>query len=193
MRLKTGMLLLLCVSAGPLRLHADEPLYSIKIASSPHVEVVATPNISGVLSMYPFSEMMARTVKPRGGRKVLAADYAVDFVRIRTKEPSLAAQDISHQIFQQTGLILRKHINSSLAQIAPVIFLQTFSDMAVVNLLLTPTKEPDVYQVSCSYLIEERPPGSNDGTPAAREEVAKQMKELQEMMARQKAEAAKAK
>lgn len=193
MRLKAGLLLLLCALAGTARLGADGPLFTVKIASSSHLEVVAAPNISGVLSMYPFSEMMAKGMKPRGARKVLAADYAVDFVRIRTKDPSLAAQDISHQIFQQTGLILRKHINSSLAQIAPVIFLQTFSDMAVINLLLTPTKEQDVYQVSCSYLIEERPEGSVDGTPAALEEVARQMKEIQEMMARQKAEAAKAK
>lgn len=166
MRPKPELLLLLCLVAVAHRLPAADALYSVKIAASPSFEVVTATNVFGQLSMYPFSEMMAKGMQKPGGRKVIAADYAAGFVCIRTKEPSVAVQDIANQITRQTGLMLRKHVNSSLAVIAPTTILQAFSDTAVITLVLTP-KEPDVYLVSCSYLIEERPKGSIDGTPAA--------------------------
>ena len=177
MRPKSELLLLICLLAAAPLLRAEGALYSVKIAAAPSFEVVAAPNIYGQLSMFPFSEMMAKGMQKPGGRKVIAADYAAGFVCIRTKEPSVAVQDIANQITRQTGLMLKKHVNSALAVIAPTTILQAFSDTAVITLVLTP-KEPDVYLVSCSYLIEERPEGSNDGTPAALAQMEETMRLL---------------
>ena len=160
MRLKTKLLLLLALTGAPL-LQATAPLYSVKIGSTQSFELIPEANTSDRLDLYPMTEM-----EIKGSRKVVADGYATGLAKIKTGNPSIAIQDIFKQIGQQTGLMLRIHLDSTLSSIAPVTIMTAFSEIAVITLVLTP-KEPGVFQVTCSYVLDARPAGSTDGTAAA--------------------------
>lgn len=162
MNLRTALLFLFLLAGTPL-LQAIAPLYNVKITPTKTFEFVAEPNTSDQLSFYPLTDFMR---KPGGGRKVVAANYVTSLPAIRTETPAVAAQEILNQIGQQTGLMLRKYLNSTLTRVAPGALVQAVSDTAVITLVLTP-KEKDLFWVACAYVIEERPEGSIDGTPAA--------------------------
>jgi hypothetical protein len=107
--------------------------------------------------------------------KAVAADSQTG-IKIKTKDPGSAIQGIGRQIAQQTGLALRSTINSSLGEIAPTVVLQACSETAVITLVLVP--KDDSFILTCSYVIDERPAGSIDGTAAS----IAQMKEVERML-----------
>ncbi|HWA27734.1 MAG TPA: hypothetical protein VG734_18910 [Lacunisphaera sp.] len=60
----------------------------------------------------------------------------------------------------------------------------------MITLLLVPM-EGGLHRLICQYVIDERPPGSNDGTPAAIAEMHEIMKQVREFQAQRKAAAEK--
>lgn len=142
--------------------HADEPIYSVKLKPAPNFTL---PSGAGMLSFHPLSTGASQVFNGHIKRKIKGAGY-VTGIEIQTKEPRIALQEILLQICEQTGLQLGKIADSSLAKLSPITLLQGFSETAVVNLLLTPS-EGDASILSCSYVVYERPENSIDGTPAA--------------------------
>ncbi len=165
MNFKTISLALLAFICAT-RLPAAGALYTVRLAGDRSFELVAEPNAIHQLSFSPLGEIGTKIMAGPGKRKLVAADYEPAFVKIRTQDPVAAAQEILRQISQQTGLMLRVHLNSSLAQIAPVTVVQAISDTAVITLILTPVSN-DVFLVTCAYVLDERPSDSVDGTPAS--------------------------
>lgn len=91
-----------------------------------------------------------------GSRKTIrAADYAVG-VKIATKDPQRALQEVVGQIHDSTGRPLGKFMNSALTEIAPVAMLMAVDADSVWFIVLTPRGEPDTYTLTCAYLIDER-------------------------------------
>jgi hypothetical protein len=176
MNLKTGLLAFVSLVGAALSSAAD-PLYTVLLAPGRHFELVGAPPAGVQLSFYPLSEMMAQGSKAPHARKVVASDYLPAFATIRTDNPSLALQSLFNQIALQTGLMLRKHINTSLPAMAPATMMQAYSETAVITLLLVP-KEPGLYLASGAYVIEERPEGSIDGTPEAIAQTKEQLRLL---------------
>jgi hypothetical protein len=148
----------LCILAAEIA-RAEGPLYSVKLTSTETFEVAAGTGIS----IYADSEQFG--IRKASERKIVAAGYVTGIV-IKTKVPASAIQDVNFQIARQTGLKLLATVNAGLEQIAPTTLLLAFSETAVITLVLTP-KGGDEFSLTCSYVIDERPAGSIDGTPAA--------------------------
>jgi hypothetical protein len=149
------------------------------VKSTPAFEVVGPAQ----LSFHPFSEQMAAMIRKNKSRRIVAAD--MDTITLRTERPKEVLQQVIQQIGEQTGLKLGSAANSRTPPTDPVFFRQAFSDTAVITLLLVPA-ENGLHRLTCHYIIDERPPGSNDGTPEAISELQELKKQIQGMEAQRK-------
>lgn len=130
---------------------ADEPICRIELKRCASFEVLGL----NVIDVYPVSAGMRKVVAAGSRKTIRAADYAVG-IRIATRNPQRALQDIVRQIYDSTGRPLGKFMNSALEQIAPVTMLMAADADSVWFLVLTPRGEPDVYTLTCAYLIDEK-------------------------------------
>jgi hypothetical protein len=185
MKTKLPLLCLCLLCAGPVA-RAYEPLYQVTLKTTPAFEIVG----HNQLAFYPFSEQMGAMVRKNKVRPFLAADATS--VSLRSERPREVLSQVLQQISEQTGLKLASVSNSTTPPTEPVYFRQGFSDTAVITLVLVPG-EDGLFHLTCHYLISERPAGSNDGTPEAIVELQEMKKQIQEMQAKIKLEAAPAK
>lgn len=172
---------LLCLSLfcfAPLA-RAYDPLYTVTLQSTPVFEIVG----HGRLAFYPFSEQMTAMIRQKKVRRILGADSVT--ITLRSARPKEVLSQILQQISEQTGFKLGSTSNSTTPPTDPVFFRQAFSDTAVITLLLVPADD-GLYRLTCHYLIDERPEGSTDGTPAAIAELQETKKQIQEWEARRK-------
>jgi hypothetical protein len=148
---------------------AEAPLYTVKFTSTSTFEVSGSTG-SASLNFYP------ETKATKGKRNIVGAGYLTG-IEIKTKDPARAAQAILRQICEQTGLMAGYHMKSSLAELEPIVLLQGFSETSTITLLLTP-KQVNVFTVTCAYVIDQRPDGSIDGTPAGIAQMNEQLRAL---------------
>lgn len=159
--MRTKLLLLcLCLHCVALLAQANEPLYRVTLKATPAFEIVGNAQ----LSFYPFSEQMGAMIRKGKVRRLVAHDAAT--VTLRSERPQEVLSQVFRQIGEQTGLKLGSASNSSTPPTAPVYFRQGVSDTAVITLLLVPA-ENGLFHLTCHYILDERPAGSNDGTPEA--------------------------
>lgn len=175
-------LLLLCLTLlGVAAIaRAYDPLYTVTLKSTPVLEIVGHDR----LAFYPFSENMGPMIRKKKVRRIVGAD--ADSLTVRSEEPQEVLSQVIQQIAEQTGLKLSAVSNSATPSTAPIFFRQAFSDTAVITLLLVPV-ENGLYHLTCHYILDERPEGSNDGTPAAIAELQEMKKQIQEWQAQRKA------
>lgn len=174
MKIKLPLLCLTLLCVAPFA-RAYDPLYKITLQSTPAFEIVGHPD----LAFYPFSEGMGSMIRRSKVRRILAADATS--VTLRSGRPEQVLSQVLQQISEQTGLKLSSTHNSATPPTEPVFFRQGFSDTAVITLLLVPA-ENGLYQLTCHYIIDERPPGSNDGTPEGIADLKKLKAEMQRVM-----------
>jgi len=182
MKIKLPILCLVLLSATPM-CHAYDPLYTVTLHATPAFEIVGHDR----LAFFPFSENVAPLIRKKNVRRLLAAD-ATSLV-LRSEKPREVLSQVIQQIAEQTGLKLSSVSNSGTPPTAPVFFHQGLSDTVVITLLLVPA-ENGLYHLTCHYIIDERPEGSNDGTPAGIAEIKETNKQIQEWQAKRKAGAA---
>jgi hypothetical protein len=179
-------LLCLCFLGTFAFTRAADALYSVTVTSNPAFEVVGNAR----LSFFPFSEQMGAMIRRSKVRAIVAADATT--ITLRTDHPEKVLTQVLRQIGEQTGLKLSSTTNSQTPRTDPVFIRQVFSDTAVLTLVLAPAGN-GLHHLACHYVIDERPEGSNDGTPAAIAEMAKMMQEIQGTLRRDNSEPATAK
>lgn len=155
--------LLLALTAAVVAARAEEALYAIRLQSSENFEVLS--DSGGRIVVFPVAgglkQMAHRGTRPR----LLAADYDLD-VRIKTTAPGGALQEIMRAIMGQTGRKLLRVSSPFLTKAAPAAFLTAFDRDSAWFLALTPTKEADTYQLTCSFVIDDAP--AAEAEPAAK-------------------------
>jgi hypothetical protein len=145
---------------------ASGPPYTVELKAGRTFDVVTGPGLGSRLSFFARSMSATRPNNAPAGRNTVSNGYQYN-IRIRSKEPATAVQEIFAQISQQTGLMFTRYLDGGLpAAIAPAVLMQGYSETSVFNLFLLP-KANDEYLLVCSYVIDERPAGSIDGTPEA--------------------------